>query len=127
MRTITMTLAAALVVLSAAQAVAQTVPEGIYDCHMQPQGTMKFDLFGILKITPEGFSGPQAEEAEDELYVYLLNPDLTLNLPNAFARNIENGVEVVSAKYVDFAATVQANVKMADGTIANVACNQRFE
>lgn len=125
MRNRVLPLSFVLAMLPSLALAADFLPAGIYDCTIQPQGTMKLQPMGILEITPEGFSGPQEEGAETDLYVYLLNPDGTVNWPNEFAKNVEGGVEVVEATYYDFAAAVLTRIKMADGTIASVSCQQR--
>lgn len=114
------------VALLPSSASAQTLPLGIYDCTLQSPG-QKIQEVGVLKITPEGFSGPQAEDAPDELYVYLLNPDNTVNFPNEFAKNVEGGAEMVDALlYPDF-ASLKTNIKMADGSTKAVVCALRPE
>jgi hypothetical protein len=111
-------ISAGLVLLAAlvpSVALAQTLPVGTYDCTLQAPGE-KMQEIGVLKVTPEGFSGPQAEDAEDELFVYLLNPDNSVDLPNEFATNVEGGAEMVDALFYPDFASLKTNIRMTDGT-----------
>lgn len=110
-----------------AAAFADGLSVGTYDCAIQPQGTMKTLDIGVLKVTPEGFSGPAAADADAGLYVYLLSPDNSVNWPVEFARNVKDGAEVVDATYYPFLEVVQTNITMTDGTTASVACGLRPE
>lgn len=125
MRYLSVTLAL-LTALLPGSAWAQALPVGLYDCTLQSPG-QKIQEVGALKITPEGFSGPQAEDAPDELYVYLLNPDNTVNFPNEFAKNVEGGAEMVDALFYPDFASLKTNIKMTDGATKAVVCALRPE
>lgn len=125
MRTLSVTLGLCLALLPAT-AWAQALPVGIYDCTLQAPGVKAKDV-GVLKIVPEGFSGPQSEQAEDSLYVYLLNPDNSVNFPNEFAKNVEGGSEVVDALFYPDFASVRTTITMTDGATMHVACALRAE
>jgi hypothetical protein len=125
MRKLSMTLGL-LVTLVSSAAWAQTLPVGTYDCTLQAPG-QKMQEVGVLKVTPEGFSGPQAEDAPDNLFVYLLNPDNSVNFPNEFAKNVEGGAEMVDALFYPDFASLRTNIKIADGTTKAVVCALRPE
>ena len=112
--------------LAPAAALADGLPVGTYDCTLQSPG-QKLQEVGVLKVKPEGFSGPQAEDAADDLFVYLLNPDNSVNFPNEFAKNVEGGAEMVDALFYPDFASLKTNIKMTDGATKAVVCALRPE